>query len=205
MLETLLAVFIGAFLAFKLEGESRKREEIKKNVAASNSALFVILRQLNSLKLFQRDMIDPHRSDTAISINMDPLLQETHDDLDVDFKSLDFILGTKHQKALIEIYLLQQRFREATKAINHRSKLHYEQIQPVLAESDIGMSGLYEREYIAKVLGEKLFDEIVRITDQVVTTTDDTIKSSETALNKFLSALKDIYPKAKFLNFTVIS
>ena len=127
---TLLAAFFGAYFAYRLQDKAKMRAERKSNISAANQALFMVFQQVNSLKLYQVDMIDPVRNHPAKFIAMQAVLHEKHEDIQFDFSSLGFLLNTKHKQIVLDLFIEQQRFREAIKAINYRSALHIQQAQP---------------------------------------------------------------------------
>jgi hypothetical protein len=65
-LAILAAAFFGAWFAFLLESKSKKAEEINKQVSACNRAIFILLQRINKLRLYQREYIDPYRSEKDI-------------------------------------------------------------------------------------------------------------------------------------------
>src|SRR3990172_12602076 len=66
--------FLGAWLAFRLEDNARARQNVREQVAAVNKALFVLVRQVNSLIVIQTQIIKPYREDPNRYINMRPSL-----------------------------------------------------------------------------------------------------------------------------------
>ncbi|MDO8721674.1 MAG: hypothetical protein Q7J31_05540, partial [Syntrophales bacterium] len=101
---TLLAAFLGAWFAYKLADNSKKREMRNININAANKALFNTFQLLNHTRLYQKDMIDPFRGNPGIFIMMRPTLPEKQDDSAYDFNSLTFLLGTKHKQILFDLY-----------------------------------------------------------------------------------------------------
>jgi len=73
-LVTLLATFLGALLAFRLQLHQKREDEKSKHVAAGNRALSILMQQANTLKLFQLDFIEPNRENPGRHIKMPPTL-----------------------------------------------------------------------------------------------------------------------------------
>jgi hypothetical protein len=201
---TLLAAFFGAWFAFRLQDKAKVREARASNISAANRALFTIFQQVNSLKVFQMDMIDPVRNHPGKFIAMQPFLNEQHENLQFDFPSLGFLLSTKHKQIVLDLFIEQQRFRVAINAINYRSELHIHQVQPILERAGIQEGVDYTTEQLAKVLGPRLYKTLQRSTDQVVYHVDRTIGSLDNVKEKMIKAFKELYSEGDFLNFELL-
>lgn len=60
-LATLIASFGGAWAAFKLQASDKASDTRRANVVAANRILLTLMQQANTLKLCQKDQIDPYR------------------------------------------------------------------------------------------------------------------------------------------------
>lgn len=201
---TLLAAFLGAWLAYRLQDNVRERNERNTNVSAANKALFTVFQQVNSLRLFQMDFIDPYRGNPAIFISMSPIMQEDHKEIRYDFDSLNFLLNTKHKQIVLDLFIEQQRFEAAIKAINYRSDLHLQQVQPALALAGIKENVDYPAEAFAKALGPLLFKTLQRQTEQVVYHVDRTVKSLEEVKRKMRTIFQELFTGKNFLDFELL-
>lgn len=201
---TLLAAFLGAWLAYRLQDNARKSTERNTNISAANKALFTAFQQVNSLRLFQMDFIDPHRGNPGIFISMSPVIQEDHKDIRYDFDSLNFLLSTKHKQIVLDLFIEQQRFEAAIKAINFRSELHIQQVQPAIALAGIKEGVDYPAEAFAKALGPLLFKTLQRQTEQVVYHVDRTVKSLEEVKCKMRVIFLELFPDNNFLDFELL-
>jgi len=205
---TLLAAFFGAWFAYRLQDKAKVREERASNVSAANRALFTVFQHVNSLKVFQYDMIDPVRNHPMKFIAMQPVLHEQHEDIQFDFSMLIFLLNTKHKQIVLDLFIEQQRFREAIKAINYRSALHIQQLQPALERAGIQEGVDYPVEgaeaFFTKALGPRLYKSLQRATDQVIYHVDRTVGSLDKAKGKMIKAFKELYPEGDFLNFELL-
>ena len=205
---TLLAAFFGAWFAYRLHDKAKMREERASNISAANRALFTVFQQINTLKLFQIDMIDPVRDHPMKFVAMQPVLPEQQDNIQFDFPSLGFLLNTKHKQIVLDLFIEQQRYREAIKAINYHSELHIKQAQPLLERAGIKEVVDYPSEALAKtlaeVLGPRLYKSLQRATDQIVYYVDRTIASLDVVKAKMIDIFKDLYPEGDFLNFELL-
>jgi hypothetical protein len=201
---TLLAAFFGAWFAYRLQDRANVRKERTLNVSAANQALFTVFQQVNSLKVFQLDMIDPVRKHPGKFIAMQPILRDKYEDIHLNFPSLGFLLNSKHKQIVLDLFIEQQRFREAIKAINYRSALHIKQVQPALERAEIKEGVDYTKEELAKVLGPRLFKLMQRATEQVISNVDRTVCSLDSVKEKMIKAFKELYPEGDFLNFELL-
>lgn len=201
---TLLAAFLGAWLAYRLQDNSRQRDEANTKISAANKAIFIVFQQVNSLRLFQMDFIDPHRRDPGIFISMSPIMQEDHKSIRYDFDGLNFLLGTKHKQLLLDLFIEQQRFEAAIQAINYRSELHIQQVQPSLALAGIKEGVDYPGEAFASALGPLLFKTMQRQTEQVIYHVDRTVRSLQEIKTKMQVVFRDLFPNNTFLDFELL-
>jgi hypothetical protein len=201
---TLLAAFFGAWFAYRFEGRVKAGEVRSAHINAANKAMFKMFQLLNSLALFQRDIIDPCRGRPDICFTMLPILPDDYSDFRFDFDGLGFILDYEHKKILLDLFIEEQRYREAIKAINARSKLHKDFVQPALVSAGFKENSAYLVEDFARALGPLLFRDIQNLTNQVIYHVDRTVKSLEETKNNMLTAFKDMFPEGKFLNIELI-
>ena len=201
---TLLAAFFGAWFAYLFMTKQKLNEVRSTNIAAANRALFVLLQQLNCLKLIQKDFLDPMRNRPEAFLAMLPILPDDHSEIRHDINSLDFLLSTKYKQLLLDIWLEQQRFREAIRILNYRSNLHFSEVQPRLIAAGIQESKDYEITKFEQALGSHLFKTLKRTTEQVFYNVDRTVDSMDSLRARLDAGLKDLFPEAEFLKFEVI-
>lgn len=60
-LVTLAAAFAGSWYAFRLSDSAKARSTVRAQVAAVNKGQFVLIQQVNTLKLVQSQTIEPAR------------------------------------------------------------------------------------------------------------------------------------------------
>ncbi len=201
---TLLAAFFGAWFAYRLERKQKLSELRKANIAASNRAFFILFQQLNTLALIQKDYLDPLRGQPEAFIAMQPILPDDHSEMSYDFSSLDFLLSTKHKQLLLDLWLEQQRFREAIRVLNYRSSLHFSEVQPRLIAAGIQEKAEYLNTVFEKALGPLLYKTLQRTTEQVFYHVDRTVNSLDNLKGRLGDGLKDLFPEASFLKLEII-
>jgi len=201
---TLVAAFAGAWFAFVYQNRQEAKEDTRQNISAGNRALVTLFQQANSLKLYQIDMIEPHRDSPGRHIQMRPTLPFQEDSLSFDVKSLDFLLPDTAQ-VLLDLILEEARYHETIKAINVRSQHHFAVVQPKLEKAGIVEGGEYSGQDFRNALGELDYMNLKRLTDAVVLHVDRTIESLVSMKDRLWTALTHKYPKGKFINFEVLN
>jgi len=93
---TLLATFVGAWVAFALERSRRRDEEEQRNVAAVNRALYTLLNFWNVLEQYRKDVIETHRGKPDAWLNMAAAPFTKTGLANFEAGELIFLLQTKH-------------------------------------------------------------------------------------------------------------
>jgi hypothetical protein len=198
---TLLASFGGAWAAFKLQAADKARDIRRTNIVAANRALLTMMQQVNTLKLFQKDQINPQRTFPGRHFAIRATLPYEYDGLRFDFKSLDFLDSAREQQILFELSVEERRFIEALRAINARSELLLTEVDPKLASAGFRDGGSYTSADLERVLGQPLCNKLKRLTDDVVFHVDRTVDSLVEVKDRFRAMAKVRYPWAKFVDF----
>lgn len=202
-LATLLASFLGAWFAFRLQDLARLSETRAAQVEAANSVIFSVAQMLNSLKIFQLDYIEPHRNDPGISYSMLPLYGPAELNIKMNYSSLGYLLDPEHGQIVMELFIQQQRYDEAIRLINYRSELHLNSVQPILEKSGFTPGKEYSIEEFRAALGVLIAAKIEQATAHVVQQVDNTISTLEETKNGLRSILKSMYPDYNFIDFVV--
>jgi len=202
---TLIAAFAGAWFAFIYQNQQKVAEELRQNISAGNRALVTLFQQANSLKLYQTDIIGPHRNSPGRHIQIRPTLPFHEDSLKFEIKSLDFLLLPKSAQVVLDLILEEARYSEAIKTINARSKHHISIIQPKLESAGFVEGMEYTDKALKNVLGELDYLHLKRLTDAVVMHVDRTVDSLVSMKDRLRTALTEKYPKAKFINFELLN
>ena len=202
-LVTLLAAFLGASYAFRLQSDKEKRDIAKKNIVAGNLAVFNLIRKLNTLLDYQKQIVDPFRGNIKAFIEMPPTLQILKEDIQLDLDSLSFLLGSDDPNLLGELSIEKSRFQRAIDAINDRSKMHRDEVQPTLEKAGVVEGMGYTPQQIEKALGARLCVTMHQATDQVVEHVDSTIISVQEVGGKLVKMLKKLYPGENIISFAM--
>lgn len=164
---TLFGAFFGAMLAFLFQVLFQHKQERKAALMSAHRMLFCLLQQINTIILVQKDFIAPHLEDPGRFISI-PAIHEVDVQKDVfDFATFGFMLETSEsRKIMYDLYLAQASYVEAFRALNERSRLHRQEVQPRLASSGIENGSTVTHEDIERALGSLVFPSIVNTTDQ---------------------------------------
>lgn len=203
-LATLVAAFAGSWAAFKFQQFQKNKEDTENKIAAGNRALMTLLQQANTLKLFQSDFIEPYRNSPGRHIQIQPVLPFQEDTLVFDVRSLEFLFTPEYQQVLMDLVLEENRYREAIKSINTRSRHHFEVVQPKLARAGVREGGEYTGEQFKAALGDHDYVHLKRLTDAIVLHVDRTVDSLVSMKGRLRAALLKQFPKGKFVDFELI-
>jgi hypothetical protein len=100
---TLVASFAGAWAAFKLQSMEKARDTQQANVTAINRVLTTLMQQANTLKLYQRDHINPFRDHGGRHLAIRATLPYELDTLSFDLESLSFFASKAERQIIFEL------------------------------------------------------------------------------------------------------
>lgn len=194
-LATLVAAFCGANYAFQLQMEKEIADNKRRNVVNANIAIFSLIRMRNKLLNFQEQIIKPHHNNDLKSfLEMPPTLDLLKDDIKLNIESLYFLLETDDRNLLGELSCEEGRYRSALDAINDRSQLHRQEIQPSLERAGFAHGIDYSEEQIKDMIGQRLYIILQESTTQVKNHVDSTADSLKKITDKLTASLKKQYP-----------
>jgi hypothetical protein len=195
---TMVAAFGGAWYAFRLSDKAKARETEQAQVAAINRAQFTLIQQINTLRFIDAQIVEPVRSHSGRFIAMRPGLPVTATSrLDID--SLLFLLETEDRELLFRLLVEQQRFDEALKALNERSHLHINILQPKLVAAGIQENREYSSEELIRALGPEFATRLERLTDDTILHIEKNIESGLALVGEFHAKMKARFPKRSII------
>ena len=178
---TLIGAFLGAMLAFLFQLLLHSKQEQKAALMSAHRMLFCLLQQMNTIMLIQKDFVFPHLSDPGRFISIPAIHELDFEKNAYDFSMFGFMLKTnKSRMIMYDLYLAQESYIEALRALNERSRLHREEVQPRLASAGIGNGSTVTHDDVRQALGPFVFPSIVATTDQAI----DALKSAFSKLAK---------------------
>ena len=116
-LATLLAAYFGAKYAFDFQRNKEIENTKRKNIVNGNVVIFNILRMINNLLNFQKQIIDPVRRKPSAFLEMSPTTQLPKEDISIDLNSIYYILETEDRNLLGEISVELSKYQKALDAI----------------------------------------------------------------------------------------
>ncbi len=201
-LATLLAAFYGAKYAFQFQKEKEIEDTAKRNLVNVNAAIFTLSRMANQLFIYQRDVIAPARESPVRLLELRPTLEIEKELIELDIQSIYFILETEDRNLLSEVIIEEERYRVTIDAINTRSRLHLQEVQPLLEQAGFVSGNFYDPVEIEGYLGSRLYSTLQQYTDQLVIHVDSTLISTKDVANRLKNAIKILYPNEKVITFT---
>lgn len=202
-LATLVAAFYGAKYAFQFQKDKENEDIKKRNIVNGNSVIFNMMRMTTNLRNFQRQIIDPARNLPVRFIQMRSTLHLIDEDIKLNIESVYFLLEADERNILGELVTEEARYRAALNAVNERSRLHREEIQPSLERAGIIEGGDYSLAQIENALGNRLYITIQHATDEAINHVDSTIVSLKQIADKLRASLKKIYPDEIIIGFEI--
>ena len=194
---TLLAAFVGALFAFKLEENRRKVEQQKKNISACNKAIYILSKQYGILLELQIKIIEPVRDSPEQWREMEPVPYMDYKDIKLNIEELLFFQDTPHKDILYRLLEAEKKFHGTIDTFNKRSQFFLEEVQPrLLDKTAIACS----KEDDSK----QLKDKIVDLTDTAILFVDGAVEFIEKIQCDLIKAIKDIYPESNTISFEQI-
>lgn len=200
---TLLAAFMGAWFAFKLEEDHRKEEQDKKNISACCKAIFILSEQFKMLDKFQKEEIKPIKGKSDIWLEMEPLAHMDHKTLKFNIENLQFILDTTHKDILSQLLSQDELFHKTISMINMRSQLLLEKLPPEFIQNmKINIKqGTLESLEPGKLENKRRLENL---TNKIIQHVNEAIASTKKFHKIFIKAVKDIYPESNPISFEQI-
>ncbi|MDZ4731224.1 MAG: hypothetical protein SH820_14900 [Xanthomonadales bacterium] len=200
-LATLLAAFFGASYAFKLNTQENAEETRQKNVASINHIVFSLSRMQNTLTVYERDFVQPHRGDPARFLSMPPTLMLPRNEVAINLDSGSFLLQSKEPNLLGKVVVAVSKFDSVLSAINSRSELHLLVIQPKLHAAGLTEGMSFSSELIKGILGELDHTKLIMGTDQIIEHLDEAIPYLNEVAEELHSIGKELFPGSQIIRF----
>lgn len=187
---TLFAAFIGAYSAFLLQNKKQESELISQRVNSGNKAIFQIIRNYNSFGSYKKQFIAPFITLPAKFIAIPPSINFTSN-TSFDFDSLAYLFEYESPGILADLAIFQASVESTTEAINQRSYLHINVVQPTLEKAGFSDGQDITKEQLESILGERLIVTMEQNTDQIIEGIDSILLNAE----KLISELHEIHIK----------
>jgi len=202
-LATLVAAYVGASYAFRLQAKREKEQTDRENRVAGNLAVFQIGTMLNRLANYQRQIIDPVRDKPLAYIEMRPTLNLLEDDIRPDIEGLSFVLDAGSPDLLGEFMREHESYRAIVATVQDRSRLHVDIVQPAMENG--GLVGRVEvtPELLTGILGVRVHESLRGSTAAIIEHVDTAITSLQEVGEKLTKLLKELYPGQRVISVRI--
>ena len=202
ILATLVASFSGAWGAFLLENQRRKRETEDRNIGAANRAIYTLFNLWNILEQFRKEALEEYRGepDAWLNVPATPTTPTGQDRFKAD--ELQFLLQSPHAQTYAALMLEEQRFAIAIQLIRERNSLVLDQVFPKMSAANIPVGAKLVPADLEKILGIELTHKLKQITASIYTNVDEDIASLRAQYEELRAAMKMLYPKRKLLEIS---
>lgn len=199
ILATLVASFAGAWGAFLLENERRKREVQDLNIGAANRAIYTLFNLWNILEQYRIEILEPYRDkpDAWLNLAANPTIPTGEHTFQSN--ELQFLLQSSKAEIYAGLMLEEQRFAIAIDLIRARSTLVLDEVFPKLSAAKIAVGKVLPEVEVEQELGIGLTHKLKQITAAIFSNVDEDLVSLKAQYDEVREAMKVLYPKRKVL------
>ncbi len=190
--------------AFDFQRNKEAEAGRRSNVVNGNNVIFSLMRMTATLISYRKTVIDPIRDETIAFIIMKPTLQELRDDIKLNVERLYFLLETPDPNLLNEIMAVENSYRYLLDAINERSRIHDQEVQPAMERAGITLGVGYTVEQIKAAIGPRLYLTLKQSTEHIISQVNQLIPGLKDIGDKLGNTLKRLYPHHTIINFLVV-
>jgi hypothetical protein len=199
---TLVGAFLGAMIAFVLQLVLQHKQDRKNNLLSAHRILFCLLQQTNTILLTQKDFFYPHLKHPLRFITI-PAIHEFDISKNLfDFASFGFLLESMRGRVIMyDLYMAQENYIEAMRALNDRSAVHRDDVQPKLAAAGIGSGASVGMSDIHNALGILVLGTIISSTEQSLDAMSRAFKKLAAVKIEFRAHAVDYFNSNDFTDF----
>lgn len=198
---TCAATFIGAYAAFKLEENSRRREKTKQQASEGNLALQTILLMWNKLRQYQVEAVETAPTGVGRWIRVKATLPHPADaaDLRFDPARLDFLFECENKNILPQVLMEGAKFQLAITMINRRGHLMLETVYPKLSAAGVENGQSVTEADVRRILGSALWVEGEQLTEGLLKIINEDVASLRKTFDDLREQLLKRLPGEKFI------
>ena len=204
-LTTLLAAYLGARFAFKWQNQQLTEQKVRNEVAAGNKALFEIIRTYNKFIAIRNQFIKSERNKPMRHYRIMPITGLDNHLTRFDYDSLTFLIRTKDPDFINQLSGFEQEANSTIDVINHRSKLHFDLIQPAIEEAEKMHGQVLTGEQIDNAVGTRNKAMIKMSTDIMVECVDNLISLGQQYADKLSRLLKSEFKGHHIIRMEVLN
>lgn len=193
----------GAFAAFRLEENRRKRKQVSEMVADGNRTLLDLYEIWNNLSLYKREVISEiegkPKNDHWFLLKPTPV-PYTADTL-LDPSRYEFLIGSDGSQIAADIRMEKQRYSLFLWQVQERSRIMRELVRPRWEAAGLGMEGGPSLDQIGAVTGPNYYRELSDMTTTIKNFVAADIESSKGCFDRLREHLVARFPGQKFISF----
>ena len=197
---TLIAAFVGAWYAYKLQLAHLEKERTKDQVEAGNRAIFELGRTYNKFNAIKQQFIEEHRNNSARHVLILPMAGDI-EALEFNFDSLSFLVDSEDPNLLGKLAMFEQEVASTLGVIEQRSHMHVEVVQPAVESLEQKTGELMLVEQIEKELGTRYAKTLKMLTDYMIDGVDRVVSMAEHHIEELNNILHTKYPGHKIIGF----
>ena len=201
---TLVAAFLGAWVAFSLEASSRKRERREAQLEAANKLLFAMSERLSPLFVFRHDFVEPVRHKPGRMIEMEPVSNYREPQSQLDAQSVAFLFQSKHKHLLLKLSLANDVFNAAIDAIRFRSDIHINIFQPMMASAGLTLGQEITGEKIHKIVGDRNYHMLKDSTEILIAQVDKAVVGGDELRGELIEAFSEEFSAKEIFSFEML-
>lgn len=194
----LFAAFFGSFSAFYLNTRKENHKEIQDNISSLNSALFVTIRQINSIMVLNK-AIEPLEKDPLRFLNLPAMYASDNSDLKIELNRLEFLLKD-HPNLLLDLSVEQGRFESAIKITNMRAEFHHNDLQKALNDAGFNVANPTLPQLVQAV-GPRVTGTTIKLTDGMYEQLNLCVESLLEVHEKLYDIARGLFPNEPFVKF----
>jgi hypothetical protein len=191
---TILATFVGGSGAFYWERRNKEKEDLQEKLASANRAIFILSRQFSILNGIRNQHINPARDNPAAWLLMRPILRREHSDLKYEINNLQFLFVSATSNILNELLLEEDRFHEAIKTLNERSRIYSAELQPQVEQLGLRPTDEVPLSVIEEKLSPNTVSSIKDLTKALIEHVDEGIEGLKNVYSKLYDAFVNLFP-----------
>ena len=177
-----------------LQEQSRETEKFSARIDAVNGMMLILMRQLNALLTYRKQILEPERANPARHFALPPTTQLKLSGLQVDWGQFAYFSRTSAADALMQLILAHDAFHSAVDAINERNQLHRTDLQPRIEASGVNMEDGVAEPVLAAAVGLRLTHTMRVGTDSVYDLVDLAINHLSIAGDTAAKAIRSAFP-----------
>jgi hypothetical protein len=199
---TLVATFIGAWLAFRYQEKLDKKKQLNAQAESGNRVLFQLVDNLNWLENTKRQMIDPYRDEPGRMLLMRPVFSPAPQ-TNIDIESVEFLISMGEAELLGELSIERRKFQQSIALESERSRFYLQQVNPALEKSGVMNGQEVTAVQVRAALGDSAFFLLQDLTNHYIDQVDKTIISHAEMAKRLRDALGKSYPGRSFIDFSI--